>query len=297
MANNIADIEKIPKKELCDFGHDKFVKIYEQKFHQPGEPFFQEQKAFFLEELMHGSYAARLQLPSTTSFSVFNAFMSLAINGLSLEKNFTTQCYLECKSTKIGKNDKGVDIYGNIARITITGYGEVFMRVRAGQIRGIDNPVVVYNSDDFKFGERDGHKFVEWCKCDPRPQGDKLKGCYVKIYKADGSYDYYFMDLTEILRLKGYSEKFNGRYGANPLYGRLPDGTDIDTGFLISKTIKHAFKGYPKLPIGGGAVMESDKDTTDAPKPDGNQQQQSFAELPPVDGVKVKTDADNPFNE
>lgn len=282
------------RTKVCDFGHDKFVQIYEQKFKEPGEPFFQEQKALFLQELTSGSYAYMLSKASV--FSIFNAFMSLAINGLSLEKSFTTLCYLECRSKKAGKNDKGQDIYQNMATITITGYGEVLMRQRAHQIRGIDNPVIVYDCDDFKFMERNGHKEVEYMKCMPRPVGAKLIACYVKINKIDGSYDYFCLDQDGMVRLRNYSLKFNGYKYTNPLYGKQQDCSDIDTGFLVSKTIKHAFKGYSKLPIGGGASLEADKDT-DAPVPKDEKKEESFAPQHEAQGVKVDTSEDTPFNE
>lgn len=291
MDKQFDDIEKMKRTDVCDFKHDKFVEIYEQKFQQPGEPFFQEQKALFLSELTGGSYAPMLARASV--FSILNAFMSLAINGLSLEKGLTTLCYLECRSQKAGQDDKGKFIYRNMATITITGYGEVLLRQRAHQIKGIDNPVIVYDCDDFKFMERNGHKEVEYMKCIPRPAGSKLIACYVKIVKIDGSYDYFCMDQDGMVRLRNYSQRFNGGRFANSLYGQQPDCSDIDTGFLISKTIKHAFKGYNKIPISGGASFEADKDT-DAPM---EQQQESFAQQQPASGVQVKADEDSPFND
>ena len=286
------DIEKLPHTEICDYAHDKFVQIYQQKFREDGEAFFTEQKAFFIAELTTGSYAGMLEQAS--SFSILNAFMSLAINGLSLEKCFTTTCYLECRSQCIGKNEKGGKIYANIAVLTITGYGEVLLRQRARQIKGIDNPVVVYACDDFRFMERNGHKEVEYGKCIPRPAGAGIIACYVKIIKPDGSYDYFCLDQDGMVRLKNYSAKFNNNKWCNSLYGQQPDCSDIDTGFLISKTIKHAFKGYPKLSVGDGAALEADKDT-DMPKEDEMPQQQTFAAQPAADGVKVEAGEDTPF--
>lgn len=293
MDKPITNIENLKRTDVPDFAHNKFVEIYEQKFKESGEPFFQEQRALFLNELTAGSYSQALARASV--FSILNAFMSLAINGLSLEKGLTTMCYLECRSRKMGKDATGRDIYGSMAVITITGYGEVFLRQRAHQIRGVDNPVIVYDCDDFKFMERNGHKEVEWTKCMPRPAGSKLMACFVRIIKNDGSYDYFCMDRDAIVRLRGYSLKFNNGKYANALYGREADCSDIDTGFLISKTIKHAFKGYPKLSIGDGAAMESEKDT-DAPAQE-EKKQESFALQQQVQGVHVDTQADDPFNE
>ena len=66
------------------------------------------------------------------------------------------------------------------------------------------------------------------------------------------------------MRLKGYSDKQNTYYDSktrqyvtksNELYGK--DG-QIDTGFLMAKCVKHAFKTYPKLNIGRGTALETE---------------------------------------
>ncbi len=287
---DITDLEKIPHGQICDHAREKFITVYNAKFGSGGEAFFEEQKALFNNELMNGSY--KDMLARASSFSILNAFMWLAINNLSLEKDFTTNCYLECRSQKIGEDANHRYIYQFNAVITVTGYGEVILRQRARQIKGIDTPRVVYDCDSFRFGERDGRSYVEYEKCMPRPTGARLVACYTKITKPDGSYDYFVLDAEGILRLKGYSQKFNGGKYANKLYGSNPDCSDIDTGFLISKTIKHAFKGYPKLSLGDGAALEADKDS-DGPK---DEQPQSFAGHQ-TEGVKIDTEDDSPFNE
>lgn len=69
---------------------------------------------------------------------------------------------------------------------------------------------------------------------------------------------------------------------------------DIDTGFLISKTCKHAFKTYPKLKVGLGALLQADIDTQALQKP--SQEAFGAEEVAPEDkGVKVKVDSDSPF--
>ena len=127
-----------------------------------------------------------------------------------------------------------------------------------------------------------------WCEVD----GDD-------IVKADGTVDYFVLDMDEIARLKVYSGKANQYWDnekrmmvqrPNALYGKAADCSDIDTGFLKSKTVKHAFKGYPKLSIGAGGALEADKDTDPQPQ----------AEPQPVEaqtnGVTVETSDDDPFN-
>lgn len=261
------DLEKLnstPRWQIPDLCKDKFCEIYEQKFKKPAEPFFEQQKALFVSEVNAGSYAKQLQRAS--AFSVMNAFMFLAIYDLSLERCSTTTCYLECRNIKAGTDQNGQAIYASVAYITVTGYGEILLRQRAKQIRGADSPVVIYDCDKIEFGERDGHKFLNYTKAFPRPAGSKVVGCYIRIVKIDGSVDYYLMDLGDIARLKGYSAKSNGGRYANALYGREADCSDIDSGFLKSKCVKHAFKGYPRLELTDAGALESDKDENAKPQ-------------------------------
>lgn len=285
---NNAQHEQIP-----DIAHDKFVQVYSQKFgEQNAEAFYEEQRGFFLNELTSGSYKDLLKEAKGTS--IYFAFLFLAINNLSLEKGLSTTCYLECRSVKVGekvdeKTNKRINIYERNAVITVTGYGEIVLRQRAGQIRSVDNPKVVYDCDSLRYGEREGKSFLEYEKAIPRPAGAKIIACYVRIVKADGTVDYFVLDTDEMVRLRQYSGKSNwGK--ANALYGTQQDCSDIDTGFLKSKTVKHAFKGYPKLSIGAGGALEADKDTDPQP------QAEPVTTETPTNGVTVETNDDDPFN-
>lgn len=302
MENILEKINTVPHEQIPDLAHDKFVQVYSQKFgEQNAEAFYEEQRGFFLNELTSGPYKDLLKEAKGTS--IYFAFLFLAINNLSLEKGLSTTCYLECRSIKVGeqvneKSNKKTNIYERHAVITITGYGEIVLRQRAGQIRSVDNPKVVYDCDSFRFGEHDGRSFVEYEKAIPRPEGARIIACYVRIVKKDNSVDYFVLDTDEIIRLKQYSGKANQYWDndrramvqrPNALYGTQADGSDIDTGFLKSKTVKHAFKGYPKLSIGAGGTMEADKDTEPQPEPQSKQ-------TGSTDGVVVETADDDPFN-
>lgn len=291
---DIEQLNKTPHEKICDLAKDKFIEIYNQKFGEGGEVFFEEQKALFNNELMNGSFKG--YLAQAPSLNIHDAFMNLAINGLSLEKGTTTLCYL--MGSRI--YDSGTKQYSYTAKITYTGYGEILLRQRAGQIVRCDNPVVVYNCDEFRFGERDGRKFVDYIKTYPRPKGSYIVACYVKIILPGNSYDYFVMDREAVDRLKEYSQKFNGGKSANALYGGEFVGSDnkkyfkdIDTGFLISKTCKHAFKGYAKLKVGLGAQLQADIDTQQsAPE----QKKEVFGESQQQkDVVKVDIGGDSPF--
>ena len=297
MNNIIEEIKKAQHEAIPELAKEKFVKVYSQKFgSDQAEAFYEEQKNFFLNELAVSSYAPKLKVAD--NMSLYFAFMSIAINGLSLEKGTTTTCYLEAKSVKIGEDPNKLDsnhrptpIYQTNAQISITGYGEIILRQRAGQIRSVDTPKIVYDCDDFAFGEENGQQTLKYMKCIPRPKSAKIMACYVKIVKNDGTYDYKVFELEEAQRLKAYSYRQNGGRSANPLYGQQPDCSDIDTGFFMSKAVKHAFKGYPKLPIGQGSALEADKD---------NEQIEPVApvqDTAPANGVAVSTDENDPFNQ
>lgn len=293
MENIFKQINKAQHEQIPDIAHDKFVQVYSQKFgEQNAEAFYEEQCGFFLNELTSGSYKDLLKEAKGTS--IYFAFLFLAINNLSLEKGLSTTCYLECRSVKVGekvdeKTKRSTNIYERHAVISVTGYGEIVLRQRAGQIRSVDNPKVVYDCDSLRYGERDGKSFLEYEKAIPRPAGAKIIACYVRIVKTDGTVDYFVLDTDEMVRLRQYSEKFNwGK--ANALYGKQQDCSEIDTGFLKSKTIKHAFKGYPKLSIGAGGSLESDKDTEQQP------QSEPVTTETPANGVTVETNDDDPFN-
>lgn len=291
---DIEQLNKTPHEQICDLAKGKFIEIYNQKFGEGGEVFFEEQKALFNNELLNGSFKG--YLAKAPSLCIHDAFMNLAINGLSLEKGSSTLCYLMGYSNY----DKNTGGYNYTAKITYTGYGEILLRQRAGQIVRCDNPVVVYSCDEFRFGERDGHKFVEYIKQYPRQAGSYIVACYVKIILPGGGYDYFVMDREGIDRLRTYSEKFSGKNGPNALYGGIYTGKDgkeyfrdIDTGFLVSKTCKHAFKNYPKLKVGIGAQLQADIDTNQSAQEQkqeifGSQQQQK-------QGVKINTSDDDPF--
>lgn len=293
MENIFEKLNKAQHEQIPDIAHDKFIQVYSQKFgEQNAEAFYEEQRGFFLNELTSGSYKELLKESSGTS--IYFAFLFLAINNLSLEKGLSTTCYLECRSVKVGekvdeKTNKRINIYERNAVITVTGYGEIVLRQRAGQIRSVDNPKVVYDCDSLRYGEREGKSFLEYEKAIPRPAGAKIIACYVRIVKADGTVDYFVLDTDEMVRLRQYSGKSNwGK--ANALYGTQQDCSDIDTGFLKSKTVKHAFKGYPKLSIGAGGALEADKDTDPQP------QSEPVTTETPANGVTVETNDDDPFN-
>ncbi len=191
---------------------------------------------------------------NVTPLSVFLAFVDLAVKDLTLEPGAQALCYLMNRGTKLTAAD-GQDYWENRCYIAITGYGEILLRQRCGQIRHCDTPTVVYEGDSFAYTESDGRKHVTYGLNLSHNAANPI-ACFMKITRLDGSVDYAIILPEAWKRLEEYSKKQNPKKDANALY-KANDGA-IDSGFLIAKCVKHAFKNYPKLPIGKGMVMKAD---------------------------------------
>ena len=244
---------------------DKFITIYDTLWGAgTGEQAYERESIYFNKILRENP-----ELQKCTPFSLFTAFIDLAVCGLSLEQGTRALCYLIGRKQKTTpkldqqgrplKDQKGYIIYNWEGRVvlTISAYGELVLRERAGQIRHADNPVLVYEGDEFSFSDRNGQKVVEYT-CHLPHNGQRIVACYLRITRADGSIDYSVMTEEDWVRLAQYSARQNKNGGANALYGVDQQGVvNIDSGFLMAKCIKHAFKTYPKVRIGRGTELQS----------------------------------------
>lgn len=238
---------------------NQFINVYNSIWKEGGEQAY-EREAIYFNRQMRDNAALR----SCTATSVFFSFIDLAVRGLSLAPGSQALCYLIPRSCKVGVDAQGKDIWEKVCNLTISGYGELVMRARAGQIRHADNPVIVYEGDRFEYGEQDGHKFVNYVCAVPR-KSNKIVACFIRITRADGSTDYSVMTEGDWTRLQNYSAKNNryfdkthGQWVEKPNSLYTADEGGIDPGFLMAKCIKHAFRTYPKINIGKGTVLESD---------------------------------------
>lgn len=229
---------------------ERFIQIYETLW-GGGEAAYQRESIYFNKALRDNDGG---KLQRCTPFSIFTAFIDLAVCGLSLEPGTRALAYLMTRNVNIGSRECAK--WEARCILTVSGYGELVMRVRAGQIRHADNPVLVYDNDNFSFSDTDGRKSVSYT-CNLPHAGHIITACYLRITRADGSIDYSVMFPEDWCRLAGYSAKQNkGR--ANDLYGVDQQGiVNIDPGFLMAKCIKHAFKTYPKVRIGRGTELQS----------------------------------------
>lgn len=253
------EINKTPADKILDSAvvRGKIIEVYNTVHGTDfGESFLTRESEYFRKIC-----ESNPKILNCTSFSVFNAFVDLAMQNLSLEPGVNASCYLVPRSAKVAN-----DVYESRVQLRISGYGELILRARVGQIKYADNPVVIYDNDVFSCSEENGVKNVSY-KINLPHTGHSIIGCYIKITRPDGSVDYAWMFDEEVERLKKYSAKSNAYYDAqtrsrvekaNDLYSSNNGG--IDAGFLKAKCIKHAFKTYPKVKIGRYTSLESEED-------------------------------------
>ncbi len=144
-----------------------------------------------------------------------------------------------------------------------------------GQIKYADNPKVVYEGDLFEPYEDEHGTRVKYAPKVPRAS-NKIIACFIKITRNDSTVDYKWLFSNDMERLASYSLRKNSRgfqkkdkdgnvipAKANALYSSGEDG-QADAGFWEAKTIKHAFKSYPKMRIGTRAtVVQTQKEEID----------------------------------
>lgn len=255
-------VEQLNKMEALDITQspavrDKFVNIYDTLWGAGTGQQAYERESIYFNKLLRDTPA----LQKATRFSLFTAFIDLAVCGLSLEQGTRALCYLIGRNVNTGTRERPA--WEGHAVLTISAYGELVLRERAGQIRHADNPVLVYSNDEFSFTDTDGQKRVSYT-CHLPHSGQRIIACYLRITRADGSIDYAVMTEEDWVRLAQYSARQDRKTGrANALYGVDQNGVvNIDPGFLMAKCVKHAFKTYPKVRIGRGTELQS-KQTED----------------------------------
>ena len=266
----IEQLNKLQPSEIVrqDNVRDKFIQIYEAMWTPStgvsGEAAYEKEARNFNRLLSEKEDIRK----KCNHFSLFTSFLDVAISGLTLDPGTKAQAYLLARSIAVDSyvDERGQkkNRYETQCVLTISGYGELVLRARCGQIRHADNPVIVYEEDTFEFGERNGQKFVNYT-CRLPHQSGRIVACFMKITRADGSADYAVMLPEDWARLSNYSARQNTKYDyqtkqwvqgkPNALY--TAPGGQIDPGFLVAKCIKHAFKTYPKARVGRATQLES----------------------------------------
>lgn len=191
-----------------DYVRGQFISVYNAIWKEGGEGAYEREAMYFNNQLRDNE-----RLRACTGMSVFFAFIDLAVRGLTLEPGSQALCYLLPRNYCVGKNAQGGNVYEARCNLTISGYGELVLRAKAGQILHADNPVIVYDGDEFSFGEKDGRKYVNYCCRIPR-QSNRIIACFLKITRPDGTVDYSVMTEADWKRLSDFSGKAN-RYWDN----------------------------------------------------------------------------------
>lgn len=243
-----------------------------------------EREAMYYKKAVSGDN----KLKECSRLSLYSVFLELAINGLSIQPGSKSEAFLESRGTKSGGTREN-PVYVQTAFLRITAYGELNLRIMAGQIVRMMNPVVLYEGDLFQPTTNDnGVLIVKYTPAIPR-KSNKIFGAWVRIVLPDGSSDFKWLLEDDYERLKKYAttKTQNGSY-TNPLYSSENGG--IDPGFLEAKCIKHAMRAYTKLRIGDNVAFEDEVDQDEKPQPFGEPVQpvqQSTA--------KVELKSDEPF--
>lgn len=229
---------------------ERFVSLYSKLHHSnSGETFYEKEKYNFIRIIQ-----ASDNLQKCTGFSIYGCFLDVASMNLSMEQSSKPLMYVLFYSVNIGNN------WAKRATIDISPYGELALRMRAGQLKHADHPIVLYKGDHFQPKEVGGVKSVDYIPKIPR-ESKEIIGGFIALTRPDGSKEYFWMLQEEIDRLKKYSNKKNRgsetEDKSNKLY--TSNNGQIDPGFLEAKIIKHAFSAFPKIKTGEFSKL-GDKD-------------------------------------
>lgn len=206
--------------------------------------------AFYEAEMFHFLKIVNdsSNIASCTKLSLYGIFMDVAVSGLSFDPSMK-HLYIVPFKTNVGTKDNPK--WEKRAALQISGYGELLLRQLQGQIKYADNPVIVYEGDEFKYGSKNGSVVLEHMAVLPR-KSQNMVACYIKITRHDDTVDYKVMTFDELMSLKKFSKEPNS----------LAWNAGI-AGMFQAKAIKHAFKNYPKLRTGNFTKLESE--TIDTP--------------------------------
>lgn len=233
-----------------------FIYLYRQvqtDDQDEAEAFYEKESNYFKRRLFDVP-----DLQGATIFSLYSCFMDIVLNGLSFDPD-AKLVYLEINNVNVSPKDQQA-VWERRAKLVISPYGELAIRIEAGHLKYIDEPVIVYGCDTIKIRTNDqGNKVIIYEGVIPRTS-TKIIASFVKLTRTDNSFDFKYLLEDDIARLMAYSEKRN-KGKTNALYTSANQG--IDPGFLAAKTIKHAFKTFPKIKIKGtNSSLDGDDEPT-----------------------------------
>jgi recombinational DNA repair protein RecT len=218
---------------------DRFKNLY--AIIHPGsksEIFYEAEKFHFMKQLQENKV-----LQDCSKLSLYGCFMDVAVSGLSFDPSFK-HLYLVPYNVNVGT--KNQPQWERRAQLQISGYGELVLRIKQGQIKYADNLVLVYEDEHFEFGNRNGRMYVEHISKLPRTS-NKIIACYLRIVRTDDSVDYKVLTEDDMARFRKFSKDADKSKAWNEGIG----------GMWQAKCIKHAFKNYPKIRTGEFSELQT----------------------------------------
>jgi recombinational DNA repair protein RecT len=198
-----------------------------------------ECEAFHFNKLLN----EKPELKKCSKLSLYGCFLDMAVSGLSFDPAMK-HAYVVSFNVNVGTKQN--PSWEQRAMVMISGYGELQIRIQQKQIKYADNPVLVYEGDYFTTGTKNNQYYVEHQAVYPRPS-ENIIACYIRLERLDGSVDYKVMSIDEVLKLKAFSKQPTSLAWTSGL-----------PGMVQAKTIKHAFRSYPKMKLGSFSGLESD---------------------------------------
>lgn len=230
---------------------EKFSKIFASKNGvslAAAEQMYQVEKFNFMSQLA--------DIKECTVLSTMKVFLEVVSNGLSFNST-NKHVYLMTRSFRKGEGWENRLVY------QVTADGRISQAVKAGSLKRVSKPVIVYEGDDFRREIINGIDQIKHIPQQNRPEGARIEGVYTFLTFPSGDREAVFMDTNDIDRLKGYSSKQN-KGKANALY--TSNNGQIDVGFLQTKAIKHALKNIRRTGTYGSSEIDEEGVMLDEPR-------------------------------
>lgn len=216
------------------------------------EDLFEVEKFHFLKMLEETP-----KLKECSPTSTIGTFLDVISNGLSFEKA-QNHIYVMSRNVKtVKKDDQGKDVYEMRMSYEIAKNGKMRMVKRAGSVKDITEPVIVYEGDEIKITTENGLRNISHSPAIPR-KSNVIAGAYCFVITPDNRRESCWFPIENIERLKTYSAKQNKQWDAskkafvegkpNELYSS--NKGQIDEGFFLTKVVKAALRNYSTQPIG-----------------------------------------------
>jgi hypothetical protein len=257
---------------------------------------FEVEKFHFMKEVQEKG------IQDVTPVSAMGVFLDVVSNGLSFASG-AKHVYLMTRNVKVKNGNQ--ESWEKRLVFSTSPDGKIFQAQRSGAIEYVTKPVIVYEGDEFAVGTNDqGEQIIRHQVKFPRTS-NKIVAGYVYVVMKSGKREPYWMDLSDIQRLAGYSAKQNAKWDAakkekvpgdpNALYNV---NGQIDPGFFGAKLINFALKNVRKSVItsqfevngdmGDAAILTG---TTELPEPSEDAQ---FTPAMVVEPVQASTPTATP---